>query len=90
MAHCNFKIPFPESSEELLIIAHKSIAEHKGIFEGDTKSGHFSIPIGIGHIEGNYTIANSEISIDVTKKPMLVSCKMIEKRLTEYLEPPRD
>jgi hypothetical protein len=87
MANCNFKIAFTKSPEELLGVAKKAIESHKGTFKGDFDSGHFTIPIGIGDINGTYTVADSKISIDITKKPLLVTCKMIENRLRGYLSP---
>lgn len=59
----------------------------KGTFEGDAASGGFKIPVGIGDIEGKYTISGPVIHIDITKKPLLVSNKMIEKKLRSYLKP---
>ena len=88
MANCNFKIPFPKTSEQYLKVAQKAITDNNGQFTGDKQSGNFRIPVGIGDIVGEYTVANDEIIIDITKKPLLVTCKLIENRLKSYLQPP--
>ena len=85
-AHCNFTIPVPESAEELLETARRAIESHKGTFTGDITGGHFHIFVGIGDIDGHYTIADGMMNIHITKKPLLVSCKVIEKRLRGYLK----
>jgi hypothetical protein len=86
MADCNFDIPFPPSSEKYLAVAREAITGHKGTFEGDNQSGNFRIPVGIGDVVGEYTIADEVIHIHITKKPLLVTCKLIENRLKGYLE----
>ena len=88
MAKCTFKIPFPKSSHKYLKVAQKAITDAKGTFDGDLTAGNFKIPVGIGDIVGEYTIADDEICIDITKKPLIVTCKLIENRLKGYLEPP--
>ena len=88
MANCNFKIPFPKSSEKYLLVAQKAITDNKGVFTGDKQSGNFSIPVGIGDIIGEYLVDNDELSIVITKKPLIVACKLIENRLKSYLQPP--
>lgn len=88
MANCNFKIPFPKSSHKYLKVAQKAITDAHGKFSGDLNTGNFTIPVGIGDIVGEYQVTDDEISIVITKKPLLVTCKMIESRLKGYLEPP--
>jgi hypothetical protein len=87
MANCHFEIEFPESPQELLATAKASIKAAHGTFTGDTKEGHFHVPVGIGDIEGRYTIADGVITIDITKKPLIVTCGVIESRLRSYLRP---
>ncbi len=88
MANCNFKIPFPASSVKYLQVAENAITSHKGTFAGDDSSGNFKIPVGIGDIVGEYTIADDYMNIHISKKPLLVTCHMIETRLKSYLEGP--
>lgn len=88
MANCHFEIEFPESPNEMLATAKSSIKGAHGTFHGDTSGGHFTVPVGIGDIEGSYTLAEGKITIDITKKPLLISCKVIENKLRSYLKPP--
>ena len=88
MANCHFEIRFPESTTELLAKAKVSITGAHGTFHGDTKNGSFKVPVGIGDIEGSYTMEEGVIKIDITKKPLLISCKLIENKLRSYLKSP--
>jgi len=88
MSKANFSIEFSQSSKELLAGAIAAIHSAKGTFEGDAKSGRFKIPVGIGDIEGQYTVAGSVMNIEITKKPLLVSAGMIEKKIKSYITPP--
>jgi len=83
----SFDISFTQSPKEVLAGAKSAIKGAKGHLEGDTSSGTFNVPVGIGDIEGKYTIAGSVIKIEIVKKPLLVSNKAIEKKLRSYLEP---
>jgi hypothetical protein len=68
-----------------LSVVKKTISKYNGTFEGDIHQGSFVMPVGIGNVEGNYTIANSEIAINITKKPLIVSGKMIENQLRKHM-----
>ena len=86
MANVNFKIPYAGSPKELLSVVKKTITKYNGTLDGDVHEGSFVMPVGIGNVEGNYTIANSEISINITKKPLIVTGKMIENQLRKHMD----
>jgi hypothetical protein len=86
MANVNFKIPYAGSAPELLSVVKKTITKYNGTLDGDVHAGSFVMPIGIGNVEGSYTIANSEISINITKKPLIVTGKMIENQLRKHMD----
>jgi hypothetical protein len=88
MANCHFEIDFPESVHELLATAKSSIKAAHGTLTGDTSEGKFTVPVGIGDIEGTYTLTEGVITIDITKKPLLISCKVIEAKVRSFLKPP--
>ena len=88
MANCQFEIKFPGPASEVLDAARSSIQKAHGTFRGDTSEGHFKVPVGIGDIEGSYTFSDGAISITITKKPLLVACSLIEKKLRGYLTNP--
>jgi hypothetical protein len=87
MANCHFEISVPESPEDILATAKSAITKANGKFSGDTNSGHFSIPVGIGDIEGVYFLKDGKMVVDITKKPLLVGCKLIENQMRSYLKP---
>ena len=87
MANCHFEIKFPESPKELLAQAKASIKGAHGTFQGDLTEGQFTVPVGIGDIEGRYVLTEGKITIDITKKPLLISCSIIENKLRSYLKP---
>ncbi|MES0491377.1 MAG: hypothetical protein ABUK01_15390 [Leptospirales bacterium] len=85
MALCNFSVDFKGSAEELVAKAKQAIEDAGGTFKGDTSSGSFTAPTPFGKIEGTYTISGQTINIAITKKPLIASCSLIEKKLKEYL-----
>jgi hypothetical protein len=86
MANVNFKIPYAGSATELLSVVKKTISKYNGTLDGNVNEGSFVMPVGIGNVEGNYTITNSEIAINITKKPLIVTGKMIEKQLRKHMD----
>jgi hypothetical protein len=88
MSKCHISIEIGEikNREELVGKARKAIAKHGGELKGDENGGTFDLHIVIGHIAGNYTIEENTFILDVTKKPLLVSCSRIEKEISKYLK----
>ncbi len=78
---CQFTIPFTGSGEELITRAKQEIENSGGTFAGDASYGIFKVKTPVGTIEGSYSMAVTDISIAITKKPFLVSCRKIEKEL---------
>lgn len=78
---CKFSITFSGDSESLVSRAKQQIERGNGAFNGDTYQGNFNAKTPIGSIEGAYQIAEQEIALTITKKPLLLSCKRIEKKL---------
>jgi hypothetical protein len=60
-----------------------------GNFTGDTEEGRYSVWTPIGSISGNYSVSGQTIHIDVTDKPMILSCSLIEKKLNEFIQTAR-
>ena len=64
-----------------IIADAKATAQRKGVtFNGDAEKGSFS---GMG-LEGRYTITGDILSVEVSKKPMLLSWSMIESAVRGY------
>ncbi len=78
---CQFTIPFTGSGDALIARAKQEIENLGGSITGDSSTGNFKIETPIGTIVGSYSIISNEISIDIAKKPFLVSCSRIEKEL---------
>jgi hypothetical protein len=78
-----FQLKVPAA--ELLGQIEKLAQEYNGQFQGDEKSGTVSLQILIGSIEGNYTIDNDKLNLNVTKKPFLVGYETIGSTIKAYL-----
>lgn len=82
---CNFSVKFVGNSSDLLSKAKDAITGAGGNFSGNENAGGFDLNTFLGQIVGDYTISNSEININITKKPMFVPCSEIENQLRKYL-----
>jgi hypothetical protein len=89
VAVCSFSFEFPVSAEELVRRIGDAVRNAGGNFAGDTSEGRYSIHTPIGPIAGAYTVSGQTIQIDVTDKPIILSCSMIRKKLNEYVQQAR-
>jgi hypothetical protein len=87
MSKCHIEIELGDEKKELMAKAKKAITKAGGELDGDDAQGHFNIPTPIGKITGDYTITDNTFTLDVTQKPLLVTCKRIETEITKYLHP---
>lgn len=78
---CEFTIPFNGSADGLVTRARQEIERAGGSFNGNALGGNFIGKTPIGSIGGSYQISGQEISIVISKKPFLLSCRKIEKEL---------
>ena len=85
MSKCSFAIPFSGSTEDFLAKAKTGITGAGGIFAGDVNAGNFSLSTFVGAIAGNYTLSASTLQVEITDKPMFLSCSMIEEELRKKL-----
>ncbi len=85
MSACTFSIPFSGQVSDLVAKAKNAIQGAGGTFDGDLTTGSFTVPIVIGKIVGKYVIEAQQFKIDITEKPMMVPCGMIEDQLKKYL-----
>jgi len=76
MAECSFKFNIDSSPAEI-------IEKVKSKIENE---GNFNLPTQVGAIEGNYSVSDNELKIDITKKPMMLPCSMIESELEKRLK----
>jgi len=86
MAECSFKFNIDSSPVEIINIVKLKIENEGGSFTGDENEGNFNLPTPVGAIEGNYSVIDNELKIDITKKPMMLPCSMIESELRKRLK----
>jgi len=86
MSKCSFSIPLSESAEDFLMKAKTGITGAGGMFSGDINAGNFSISTFVGDIAGTYTVRGATANIEITDKPMFLSCSMIEEELRKKLK----
>ena len=85
-AMCQFNLSFSGDVESLLKRAKQEIERAGGNLEGDFTQGSFKAKTPIGSVSGSYEIEGQQISLAIAKKPMLISCKRIEKELTSVMQ----
>lgn len=85
MAECNFKFNINLNPDEIINTVKSKIENEGGKFSGDEQEGNFTLPTPVGEIEGNYSIMHSELNINISKKPMMIPCSMIESELAKRL-----
>ena len=83
---CQFTIPFAGAPEQLLDQAKSEIEKTGGSFNGDASNGIFEVKTVLGRIGGTYKLSGQQIDIVVNKKPLLVSCRKIEKELNAVMQ----
>ncbi len=82
---CQISINCTKPKEELVEKLKQAVLSQNGTFTGDTTSGSFKAKTPLGTFEASYTINQDLITIHVTEKPFLISCKRIEKEINDYL-----
>jgi hypothetical protein len=86
MAGCRpFTITVSGDIAALLEKARSQTIESGMSFEGDLRSGTFSGKSSImGAVEGKYEITGNDVTIKITSKPFIVSCKVLESKVRDY------
>jgi hypothetical protein len=85
MSACNFTVPFTKDTTEILDKAKKTVESQGGSFTGDTTAGNFNVSVFGNTIVGTYVVVGQSLNIDITDKPFLVPCSMIESFLKGQL-----
>ena len=86
MAECTFKFNIDSNPAGIIDKVKTKIENEGGSFTGDEHKGNFNLPTPVGAIEGNYWVNDNELKIDITKKPMMLPCSMIEAELEKRLK----
>ena len=82
---CNFSIPISGSPEQVLNKARSAVQGQGGTFTGDTTNGNFKVTVFGNTIAGTYNVLGENLNIDITDKPFLISCGMIENYLKSQI-----
>ena len=82
---CQFNFNFSSDASSLVNRAKQEIQRAGGTMEGDETQGRFQAKTPIGSIQGIYQIIGQDISLTITKKTLLLSCKRIQKELSEVM-----
>ena len=82
---CNFTVPFTKSATEILDKAKETIESQSGTFNGDENTGSFDVSVFGNTVKGNYKVDGQNLEIEITDKPFLVPCSMIESFLVGKL-----
>ena len=85
MAACNFSVPFTKSATDILDKAKQTIESQSGTFTGDENNGSFDVSVFGNTVKGSYTLEGQNLVIEITEKPFLVPCSMIESFLVNKL-----
>jgi hypothetical protein len=85
MAKCSFSFEFPISAQDLVRRVDEAIGNAGGEFSGDSKQGAYYVPTPVGPIMGTYAVTGQTIQIDVTQKPIVLTCNMIGNKLKDIV-----
>ncbi|MDQ2718785.1 MAG: hypothetical protein M3Z26_03345 [Bacteroidota bacterium] len=82
---CNFNLNFSESPDVAIGKARAAVESQNGIFNGDINSGNFEVTAFGNTIKGKYTVAGQTLNLQITDKPFLIPCSMIENFLLKQI-----
>lgn len=82
---CDFSLPFSGNAENVLAKARKAVEGQGGNFTGNTSAGNFQVSVFGNNIVGNYTVNGQTLQINITDKPFMVPCSVIEGFLKNQL-----
>ncbi len=83
---CEFKVPFSGNADEILKKAKELVESQGGSFQGDTFMGEFSVAVFGNRVAGAYAVEGNILQMEITEKPMMVPCNMIESFLVSKLK----
>ena len=84
MSKCNFSISFTGTPDEVYQKAKDAVEKQGGTFNGDSKSGNFSISV-FGTISGNYSVSGNQLDIVIEDKLIMIPCAAIENVLKSQI-----
>jgi hypothetical protein len=85
MADCNFSINFSGSASDIVTKIKSEIEKQGGNFDGNETAGSFSVKVFGSTIAGSYTATATQIDVNITSKPMFISCGQVESFLKSQI-----
>ena len=82
---CTFSVPFSTNPDNLLKQIRQAVKGLRGTMEGDDTSGQLAVSSPIGYVAGSYKIEGQEITLTITRKPLLVTCNMIKSAVRKTI-----
>lgn len=83
---CSYNFKIPSDPVAIIDMVRPMIVDAGGIVTGENSDLMFSIPTAVGTFNGACKVLEpTVVSLTVTNKPEIVSCKMIQKQLTVYI-----
>jgi hypothetical protein len=80
-----FTVNYPGDKSQL-IAKLKSMVGNKGEVAGNESAGQFKGDTPVGGFEGSYQINGDEITVNVDKKPFLVSTSRIKEEFEKAIQ----
>lgn len=82
---CQFTIAHSSTPEALYDRAQKAIGGMGGTFSGSPQAGEFRLSVFGAAIVGTYAATDSALHVEITEKPFLVGCGVIQQQLEKAL-----
>ena len=82
---CQFSFAHTTTPEAMYSRALNAIRSAGGTLEGTAESGSFNLPVFGSAIIGRYRTTAESIEIEITDKPFLVGCGIIQQQLEKQL-----
>jgi len=73
---CTFTITFTGTADDFIARVKAKVETNGGTF--DQGAATFSVPVPGGTVAGNYSVAGQDMTINITKKPIFLTCGMIQ------------
>ncbi|MCL2152759.1 MAG: hypothetical protein FWH57_07365 [Oscillospiraceae bacterium] len=79
----SFTLPTPNNLSEVIFMMKNDIKNNGGEFDGDVKSGTFTVVYGVT-IKGKYTVNGDVVNVDITDRPIVATQNKIITKVKEY------
>ena len=86
MSECEFNFQFSGTAESLVDQISTKVSAAGGVFDRSDTDGCFFLPTAVGEFKGTFQIDGNIIWLRVTQKPFLISCNVIQSKLSELIQ----